>query len=247
MVVVLSGCGEQGQDAGGEAPVALDQGEAQPGVDAADGEPLDETATDDTADAADGDVTKLADVIEQWPSSFIMTQKITEKDTDTTMTVRSAMKMGDEKLLKMKAEIENAKVLFDYEDNMRYMWDMASGTAVKGSLSEGPAEQQNPYADVDPDAEITGSETIDGVECWVVETSDTEGGTVTSWVSKENGLMQRVEGPATVTEFEYEQIGSVPDSEFALPEDVEFQEMPAVPDMGDMPQMPDMPEGVPGQ
>jgi hypothetical protein len=99
---------------------------------------------------------------------------------------------------------------------------------------------------VDPNTEITGSETIDGVECWVAETTDDEGDTVTTWVAKDNGLMQRMESDEIIITYDYEQIGEVPDSEFEVPEGMEIREMPNMEDMPDMENMPEMPENMPG-
>ncbi|MFW6155698.1 MAG: hypothetical protein ACOC7J_00150, partial [Armatimonadota bacterium] len=139
--------------------------------------PMDDTGpvpADDAEEAADDTATDgaqvLADVIKKWPESFIMTQRITEKETDRTITFTAAMKMGEQKPLKMKTEIENGGMVIDYEEKVQYMWDTSTSTAFKRDLSEMEAQQENPYAHVDPDTKITGSETIDGVECWIVET-----------------------------------------------------------------------------
>jgi hypothetical protein len=243
MMVALGGCAEQPQDTTGvEPPPPMENGEAG----AADG---DESAEATDGEAASEDVETLADLVDQWPESFVMTQKVTDTETDETTTFEMAMKMGEEQPLKVRMEMQQGGALIDYEERVQYAWTAESGTVMKMDLSETQMEHENPYADIDPDSKITGSETIDGVECWIVETTDTEGKTVTSWVSKEHGLMQRTETENTVVEYEYQQIGSVPDSEFQVPEGMTIEEvqMPDVEDIPDMEDMPEMPEDMPGR
>jgi hypothetical protein len=108
-----------------------------------------------------------------------------------------------------------------------YMWETGATTAMKMAI---PEEAANPYEDVDLATEIAGEDVVDGVECWVTETTkdDTQ---VRTWWGKDDGLMRRVESGDTVSLFEYEQIGSVPESEFELPEGMTVKEM-------EIPQMP---------
>lgn len=122
-----------------------------------------------------------------------------------------------------------------------YTWDASSGRAMKMELTDEESAGEEPYGQVDPDARITGSETIDGVDCWVVETTSDEGVTTKTWFAKENGLVRRTESSEVLANYQYEQVGSMPDSEFELPEGMTVQEMPAMPEMPEMPEMPDMP------
>lgn len=232
LIGALAGCGEQPpQEEGPEGPLRPEVGEA---------ETSDDAGTDDTAagEPADGEARMLADVIGKWPSSFIMTATIEEKDSGTTHTSTVAMKMGETEPLRMKTEMDEGGMIMDYEDDVMYTWDAASGVAMKMDIPETEEGTPNPYEDIDPDTRITGSETINGVDCWVAETTDDDGNTITTWVAKDNGLMQRMESDDVIVNYEYEQIGSVPDSEFELPEGMTVQEMPA---------MGEMPEGMPGQ
>jgi hypothetical protein len=163
------------------------------------------------------------------------------------------MRMGDEKPVKIRAEVAEGTAIMDYENSVMYSWTANSNTAMKMDLQPMDDSAANPYTDVDPEAKITGSETVDGVECWVVETSDDQGHTATTWLAKDNGLMQRVESGEVVMTYDYEQIGGVPDSEFEVPEGMEIREMPNMEDMPnmenmpDMENMPEMPENMPGR
>ena len=233
VAVALTGCGRRAV----EEPPA----EPQPV------EGVDEMPADTAEEPAVGDAETLADVMANWPESFVMTVTTENKETGETTTATAAMRMADNKPVKIKAEIPEGGFLADYEDKAIYTWEAGGDVAMKMDTQETEENMEDPYTAMDPDAKIVGSETIDGVECWVVETTDADGNTVTSWLAKDNGLVQKTESDRSIETFEYDQVGSVPDSEFEVPAGMEIQEMP---DMGDMPEMPEdmpeAPEGAPG-
>lgn len=226
---VLSGCGRQAEEPGTEMPMIADEPEAP--------------ADDDAAGAeAAGDVAEtLADAVKNWPSSFIMKATIEYKDSGRTESPTVAYKMGDMKPLKMKVEMPEGGMILDHEERAMYTWDASSGRAMKMELTDEESAGEEPYGQVDPDARITGSETIDGVDCWVVETTSDGGVTTKTWFAKENGLVRRTESSEVLANYQYEQVGSMPDSEFELPEGMTVQEMPAMPEMPEMPDMPRAP------
>jgi hypothetical protein len=241
-LVMLAGCGEQDETPIEATSPDMQTPESDSPAPAGEEEPI-----DDTADEATGeDVEMLADVIKKWPESFVMTATVEDKETGETTVSTVAMRMGDEKPLKIKAEVAEGAAIMDYENEVMYSWVSGTGTAMKMDLKPMGDSAANPYTDVDPSAEITGSETIDGVECWVVETTGDEGETATTWLAKDNGLMQRVESGEVVMTYDYEQIGEVPDSEFEVPEGMQIEEMPDMEDMPNMENMPEMPENMPG-
>lgn len=248
MMGALGGCGEQQQET--EMPAMTDQGpgpaDTAPDEDAEAPE-TDESAemTDDSGEAPSGDAKKLADVMKKWPESFIMTARVTDKNSGQTNTSTHAMKLSGTEPLKIKTQMQGGGMILDHEDRVMYSWDASSDTATKMAMPEMEDSAETPYGEVNPDTKITGSETVSGVDCYVTETTE-DGSTVKTWVAKDNGLMHKMEAPDVTVEYEYEQIGSVPDSEFQVPEGLEIQEVerPQMPDMGDMP---DMPEDMPGR
>ena len=125
---------------------------------------------------------------------------------------------GDEWMLVDKAE----GVIYAYSPEME--------AAVKLPMESGEGEgTEMPTIDVDSfdaDAAIVGSETIDGVDCWVVDTTvKVEGNEAKIWVGKEDGLLRQAEAEGEVIKFTYDKINAVPDSEFELPEGIEIIDM----------------------
>ena len=109
---------------------------------------------------------------------------------------------------------------------------------------EEAADAPMPYEDYDEEAKVTGSEEINGVDCWVVETAEmgAEGETATVWIGKKDGLMRQVEHGEDVTTFTISDVNAVDASVFEVPDDVTIEEMPT--EMGGaVPQGAPMPEG----
>jgi hypothetical protein len=183
----------------------------------------------------------MADLIKKWPSSFAMTATAKNKETGRTDSATFAFKMQDHKPAKMKMTLPQGGMLVDYTDKVTYTWDNQSNTAMKMPMVESDQGSENPYENVDPNMKITGSETIDGVDCWVIEQPTGDGGTSTIWVAKDTGLTQQTETGNMVINYKYDQIGSVPGSEFEVPSGMEIKELSQA-----MPQgMPQMPQGTP--
>jgi len=181
-----------------------------------------------------GQVSKLGDVLARMPQSFAATVTMTSADGQS-QSMSIAMQMRDGQPLRMKsaAAEEQGVLVVDYEAKKMYSWDSAKGEGVVLPLSDVEANApENPYADVDPEREITGSEVIDGVECWIAEMTNDQGQTVTTWYAKADGLVRKVTIDGTTITYAYSQIGEVPDSEFAVPEGISLT------DMSDMPGMP---------
>jgi hypothetical protein len=207
---LLEGCPEQAEDPVGQVPQPTPDPEAEAGAGV----------------GAGTDVT-MEEIIAKWPSSFVMTQTLTKEGSEEEMVVVASVKMGDEGPEKIKTQVDEGAGLIDFAGKTMYMWETGATTAMKMAI---PEEAANPYEDVDLATEIAGEDVVDGVECWVTETTkdDTQ---VRTWWGKDDGLMRRVESGDTVSLFEYEQIGSVPESEFELPEGMTVKEM-------EIPQMP---------
>jgi len=223
-LLMLSGCPQKADDstAGGpgmiEEPAAPEEG--QPAADAGEA----------TGAATDMGIT-MAEIVSKWPESFAMTQTITDEDGKETV-ITSKMKTADGKPVAIRAEAPEGTSLIDYNEGVMYMWQSGSDTAMKLAIPEDAKSM--PYEDVDVETKIVGEDLVGDVECWVAEmTKDDE--TVRTWLSKENGLFQRQEADGTTITFTYDEINSVPDSEFELPAGMTVQEMPQMPDMPEVP------------
>ncbi len=136
-------------------------------------------------------------------------------------------------------------ILINMEEKVMYMYSPEENSAIKMSMEGEMGVEDTPslgLGDFDPEGAVTGSEDLDGVACWVLETKTKgEDEVVKIWVDKEYGLLRQGidEGGETVT-FTYSRFNEVPDSEFELPADVEIIDMAEM--MGEM--MEEMPEGA---
>jgi len=228
LTLCVSGCGKKEAEtsAGGPAPSATTSAQ-----------PTDEQPAPQPSEAASeggiGDkLSKLLASVKP-PSSYEMTI-IPPAGTDAG-AMTSIMKMSGGKPVKAKMLHEDGWVITDLEAKVMYMHDkeMGENVAVRMPLQtdqQADAAAQSDF--VDQDAAITGSDTVDGVECWVYSTT-AGGATHKVWVGKKDGLPRQTESEEGVAKFQYSRINKIKDSEFDLPEGVEVTEMPQ---MGDMPQ-----------
>lgn len=214
---MLAGCPGRPEP---EAPIAPDAGM-----------PAEVTPPVDEGAPSAGAASKLGDIIALMPASFEATITITPAEGEP-QTTTVALQMADGKPLRMKTEApeQQGTMVVDYQQKKMYMWDEARGQGMSVPLSDAQANlPESAYADVDPEIKISGSEVVNGVDCWVVETTDDQGRTVTTWYAKDNGLVQKVEAENVTMTYEYSRVGDVPDSEFEVPADITFREMPAMP------------------
>ncbi len=186
------------------------------------------------------EVNTVGDLLAAWPSSFVMEIDFEDKDTGETESLTMTMTMGDDGPAKMKMEHEEEPGAFilDYEDMMILSWDVESGHGMQLPLSEDEDGEDlegvaNPYGEIDLDTPIVGSETIDGVECWVAEyTVDDE--TAKIYYAKNNGLVQRIESDTIIATYSYSDIDAVDDSVFEVPEGIELMDLSELGDLEDM-------------
>ncbi|GEM_PF-4699154 len=197
---MLPGCPKQAEDVTSQMPEPTPDPEAEP--------------------VASTGMT-LEDIVARWPSSFVMTQTITKAGSDEAKVIVATVKMGDRGPEKIKTEVQKSTGLIDFAESSMCMWETGSTTAVKMQI---PKEAANPYEDMDLSAKVVGEDVVDNVECWVTESTKDEA-QVRTWWRKEDGLIRRTEADGTVSLIRYEQIGSVPDSEFELPEGMTVKEM----------------------
>jgi len=232
LVAVLGGCGEQAQeqqDETGEAAVII---EDDAGME--NGAATDESTPAEIPENAE----TMADIAGSFtmPSSFRMT--VEQGDMSQTM----AMKMDGEQASKMRIEHQGQQgtevMVMDFEGGQMVSYNTDTKKGFSVPISDEEAEQAPmPYEDYDESAKVTGSEEINGVDCWVVETEqpgpDGETSTATVWIGKKDGLMRQMkQGDETVT-FTISDVNDVPDDAFNVPDDVEISEMPATAPMGE--------------
>lgn len=177
------------------------------------------------ADApAGGGASTLGDLLKKQSglSSYVMVMDMGQ------MKMRMAQKMDNGKPVRMKMDMgSQGWMLMQMDKKMQYMYNPATKSAMAMPISDAAMQntQKDPLAALKAmvGSKIS-SETIDGVDCLKVE--DKNG---TYWCEKKNGLPVQAEVMGNKMKFKYEQINSVPDSEFELPAGVTIQQMPAAP------------------
>jgi len=160
--------------------------------------------------------------------------------------MRMAQKLEGGKPVAMKMDMgPQGWMLIQMDKKMQYTYSPATKSAMAMPMSASMAASQggSGATAIDKLKALVGtkvsSETVDGVDCLKVVSKD---GASTYWVEKENGLPVQMLMAGKTMKFKYEQINSVPDSEFEVPAGVKIQQMPAMPKMPNMPNMPGMPK-----
>ncbi|MGC9317484.1 MAG: hypothetical protein ACP5KN_05540 [Armatimonadota bacterium] len=231
----MLGCPKKSPEPSGEA---IAPGDMPGGAGPPEGEPGEE------AGPMAGEAKTVADIMTRWPSSFVMDVHIEDAASGQEHTATMTMMMDEGTVSKVKIESaeEAGVVVMDNEEKMMYSWDPGKGQGMKMPLTETEAQDPaNPYDNVDPEAAISGSETIDGVECWTVETSAGEGETAKVWIAKDDGLVRKMQSGDTTITYDYSQVGEVPASAFEPPKDIELMDLSEMQDLGGaMPEMPDV-------
>ncbi len=169
------------------------------------------------------------------PSSFEMTVQAGEEDAETLM-----MKMDGSDPVAFKAITDEGVVLISMADKAMYMYDPEKNEGMKMPMGdEESADMPNPYDFYAEDLKVSGSETIDGVDCWVIEGMEDENAPGKAWVGKADGLMRQAEDGDDLIKFTYTRINEIPDSEFELPEGIDMQDMAEMMEgLGEMPEPP---------
>lgn len=145
-----------------------------------------------------------------FPTSFEMT--LPTEDEPTTFL----MKMAGRKVLAYRLNTADGSIIAKVAEGVSYHYDPQSKEAFKLSLAEDEGDVPNPYEFYRDDLKISGSEVVDGADCWVVEGSGE--GPATLWIDKSTGLMRQAKDGEEIIKFKYARIGAIPDSEFELPE-----------------------------
>ena len=157
-------------------------------------------------------------------SSYEMTMDVEGKPI--TMT----MKFENGKPLRMKMQLGEGTYMYILRDkNEQYMYNEKTKSAMKIPMkpeSAAPGAPKIPdISDLKAKSPNVKSDSVDGVDCWLIETPGPDGKMVQSWVDKEYGLpRQEILGDKTI-KFSYKDINSVPDSAFELPAGTKIQDM----------------------
>jgi len=157
------------------------------------------------------------------PTSFEMTVQAGDEDAETLM-----MKMDGTEAVAFKAVTDEGTVIIDMADRAMYMYDPEKNEALKMPMGDEDEDMPNPYDFYSDDLKVSGSETIDGVDCWVVEGTENEDAPGKAWIGKADGLMRQAQDGDDLIKFTYTRINEIPDSEFELPADVTIQDMAAM-------------------
>lgn len=148
-----------------------------------------------------------------------------------------AIKFKNGQPIRMKIDLgDGGWMLVQNDKQVQYMYDPRTKTAMKIPISETKGESPGKVPGVktpDPDElkdvkTAIKSETVDGADCWLFELSQEGLGSMKSWVDKDHGLARQMEIGGKIMKMSYDQINSVPDSEFELPPGTKVQDMPSV-------------------
>ena len=182
--------------------------------------------------------------------SYAMTMTTSDGETVTQL-----IKLEDGKPVKMKIDDPGGEgsVIVDMKEQVMYMYSPGEKQAMKMAMGGQTAEDEQEMmagATLGPDSvasdvKLDATESLDGEECWVVETTTTsdEGEEQAKiWVSKALGLPVQMEAGGDTVKMTYSRFNEIADSEFELPEGTEIIDMAEMfEQMGEG--MPDLEEG----
>ncbi len=218
---VFSGCGKK------DAAAPTSSGTTAPGAIG-----TKSTASSDAPIKAGGDIWQQLGAKQKTLSSYRMTMPMQGQ------SMKQSIKFNDGKPQRMKMEMPGKSwMLIQLDKDVQYMFRPETGSAMKISLKGKGKEMSEKGADLDKlkaEAPKVSDDKVDGMDTWKLATKKG-----TMWIDKEYGLPRQAQDPGgKITKLKYEDINSVPDSEFELPAGTK------VVDMADM--MKNMPKGAPG-
>ena len=225
-VTSLVGCAKKPADTG---PVAVQPSEPGDIPDAP--APADTPAKPKAKKPTPKNPKSMADIIDAvaLPDSYQATMTMKDGSTVVQLVVTR-----DNKPRKMVTEARGMKTYMDLDEGAMYILPEGQKTATKMLMSEDT--QSNITGNIDAfrdTTEVTGSETVNGVDCWVVAIKEggPGGGGGNTWLAKDTGLTQRMTSAAGDMSVPYDRINDIEESEVTLPDGIEVNEMkmPEVP------------------
>lgn len=177
--------------------------------------------------------------------SYVMTMVM-----DGKPGMKQYMKFANGKLVRMKTDLGGQggwMYLMAYK-GVSYIYDAKAKTAMQMQAGGEEAQKKTeslPGAPDVPDPEELaktgakwGTETVDGVGCWVVQTTFA-GQESKVWLDKKYGLVRQMQAGDKLIKHQYDKINAVPDSEFDLPPGTKVVDTAkGLPQMPNMPHMP---------
>lgn len=140
---------------------------------------------------------------------------------------KQLVKMEDGKVVRMLTETDEdgSALIYLLDKREYYIYNAKDKSAMKmpmGDDDEAPGEIGSMDTSFDMDdfeehPENYKTETIDGVECWLVEVPYMGDRLPKLWVDKEWGLMRQTKAGDMTTKYNYTRINEISDDEFELP------------------------------
>ncbi len=154
------------------------------------------------------------------PDSYEMTMTIDDKD----MVQLVALKDGV--VVKIVIKDETGPIFVDMAEKTMFAYNPEDNTAMSLPIEEGEDMPVMGTDMLDQDVEILATEDVDGVACWVVETTAKgQDEKAKIWIDKETGLMRKGDADGEMMVFKYDRINEIADDEFELPEGVEVTDL----------------------
>lgn len=246
LLLVLTACGGGGGAApaeSGEAPAPADQ--------AADAEPAPSPAADPDTPVSSGETMSESQLAALFSGGREMSEVSYEMNlTGPTMdTIQTRIWLKGERM-RSESEAMGMNFIMIYDTEAVYTLDPQEKTAMKMPVEMGMDGAMEPITADDLTEELDtetmeylGTEMVNGVQCHVVQTSDSLTGVqMTIWLHADYGFPMKMEGKGAgpedqflmeVTNFN---VGGVSDDLFVVPSDYEvmdfsemFQGLPAIP------------------
>lgn len=153
---------------------------------------------------------------------------VTGNETFTATVYRKGQKMRQDATVSGQSTV----MYLDMATGEIYTYMPSTKQAFK--LSSGETQNSEPIDEVagkiDPGTKIIGTETVNGENCVVVQTT-VDSTTEKFWISKKYGLPMKMvsESPegTTTTEIKNLKVGSVTDADVTLPSDAKIMELPS--------------------
>lgn len=149
-------------------------------------------------------------------TSYEMTMNAPGAPTHTQL-----VKLVNGEMAKMKMTMPGGWTLMDFEKKETIT--VMGGMAMKMPLQQGQGDVGLSPKDLGAGT-IVGSETVDGVDCTVVQAT-VDGKSSKAWIGTADGLVRKAEGPSGVVTMTYSRINAVPDTDFAIPADLKVRDM----------------------
>jgi outer membrane lipoprotein-sorting protein len=127
------------------------------------------------------------------------------------------------KMVMQSAELGDTLIYIDVAAKHMVIYDPSDNTAIESELDDESAgdfteilvNADNLVKEVD----ILSVEDVNGVSCWVVETTmEGEEAKAKVWIDREFGLIRQIDDGETPITIEYSRLNEIPEAEFEVPQ-----------------------------